>query len=298
MVNNGDVLFIHKKQIKTIDAIRNDTVRIDIGEGHLKHVFVNLNDVTVPAGLPSIFALRDAIKAMLDADDGTLDPTLANQITEVNLLTDIKTEVIRDTGLLTDIKTGQATQNGKLDGIKNTQDATNTLLNDIKTGQVTEITHLNNIKNAQDTHSTLLNDLKTGQVTENAHLNNIKNAQDTHSTLLTNVRDGIVNIQNQNNTEQGYLLDMIDLLTQLNTTMSAANGNSSFGDPTRIDESEPEMVYNGYSAAGAEPHIAVWAIKRIRRFGDEFVTEWADGNQLFDNIWNNRQELQYLPLHG
>ncbi|HYD20243.1 MAG TPA: hypothetical protein VEB40_02110 [Flavipsychrobacter sp.] len=217
--NDGEILFIQKKLVKTIDTLRNDTVRIDIGEGPLKHVFININDVTLPAGLEDVAELRDAIKVMLDAgEDGVSDPTLENQEEELGLLTTIKDRQITDSGLLTNIKDGQTTANG--------------------------------------------------------HLSNIKNAQDAHTSLLE---------------------DMIDLLTQLNSTMSEASA-PSFGDPSRIDESEPGIVYYGYGASGADPMALVWAIKRVRRVGDEYITEWADGDQQYNNKWADHHVLVYLPL--
>jgi len=66
VINDGTPLLIIKTQVKTIDTVKNEMVRIDIGEGALKHIYINYADVTIPAGVGDVFALRDVIKAMLD----------------------------------------------------------------------------------------------------------------------------------------------------------------------------------------------------------------------------------------
>ena len=40
IVNSGNVILVSKLQIKTIDTIRNDVVRLDIGEGALKNIYL------------------------------------------------------------------------------------------------------------------------------------------------------------------------------------------------------------------------------------------------------------------
>ncbi|MFI5195700.1 MAG: hypothetical protein ACHQD8_01300 [Chitinophagales bacterium] len=81
VVNDGTPLFLVKTQIKTIDTVKNEMVRIDIGEGALRHIYIKHADVTIPAGLADASALRDAIKAMLDtAQPGTDLTGLTNLI--------------------------------------------------------------------------------------------------------------------------------------------------------------------------------------------------------------------------
>lgn len=64
IIRDSSKLIVHKCQIRTIDTLQGDTVRIDIGEGALHHVYVKYSEVTEPA-TADVNALRDAIKAML-----------------------------------------------------------------------------------------------------------------------------------------------------------------------------------------------------------------------------------------
>ena len=90
-------LLVTKEQVKTIDTIQNNIVRIDIGEGPLKNIFINYQDVTTPV-VGSASALRDVIKGMLLSDLYTTgDATEAGQVNILSQLTNIA-------GILSDIK--------------------------------------------------------------------------------------------------------------------------------------------------------------------------------------------------
>lgn len=104
IVTNGDALHVNKKLVKTLDILQNDTVRINIGEGTLHHLYIKLADVNQPAGMQDVQALRDVIKHMLDADDGQPDPTLENQIAELNLISQIQSAQAEQTGLMNTVK--------------------------------------------------------------------------------------------------------------------------------------------------------------------------------------------------
>ena len=175
IVNGGSVILVSKIQIKTIETIRNDGIRLDIGEGALKNIYVRFADVTTPAGLADAGQLRDAINAML----------LSNVA-----------------GGATEIK------------------------------QDTEIGILNGILGA-------LNDLK-----------------------------GIM----------------------------TTGGGGGIKQPVRIDESKPNVVYYGYAAIGSAIDAPVWAIQRVTRANDIIVYEWADGNENYDNVWENRYMLDYSGI--
>lgn len=83
------ILLVTKEQVKTIDTIQNNIVRIDIGEGPLKNIFINYQDVTAPV-VTSASELRDLIKGMLLSDqyDGG-DATEQGQVNILDKLTDI-----------------------------------------------------------------------------------------------------------------------------------------------------------------------------------------------------------------
>lgn len=53
------------------------------------------------------------------------------------------------------------------------------------------------------------------------------------------------------------------------------------------------ITYVGKAAIGASTSVAVWQVQKIDSTSGIVIT-WADGNDLFDNIWNNYATLNYL----
>jgi len=82
--NGTSVLFVTKAQVKTIDTIANGIVRLDIGEGPLKNVFLKWSDVEDPV-TTSAAALRDVIKNMM--------PNLSEETGVFGELTNIKNAI-------------------------------------------------------------------------------------------------------------------------------------------------------------------------------------------------------------
>lgn len=62
---------------------------------------------------------------------------------------------------------------------------------------------------------------------------------------------------------------------------------------TRIDEVSASVTYIGKAIPGSTTAEAVWSIQKMVVTGTETSFEWADGNPLFDNIWDNRAGLTY-----
>lgn len=177
IVNKGSVILVNKLQIKSIETIRTDTVRLDIGDGALKNIYIKFTEVTIPAGLTDAGQLRDAINTMLKTNSDGL-----------------ATAELQQTG--------------------------NTTLNSILT---------------------VLGEIKV---------------------ILSNLKCG------------GNCQEM------------------------RIDESDPLSIYYGFAVAGSATGQAVWSIRRESRKkeNDIVIVEWADGNELFDNVWEQRIDLAYAPL--
>lgn len=80
---NGKILLVAKDQVKTIDTVRDNIVRIDIGEGPLKNIFLNYQEVADPA-VASANELRDTIKAMMLSDQ--YDGGDAKETTQISIL--------------------------------------------------------------------------------------------------------------------------------------------------------------------------------------------------------------------
>lgn len=62
---------------------------------------------------------------------------------------------------------------------------------------------------------------------------------------------------------------------------------------TRIDEADSNTIYIGKAKIGALTSDAVWQIKKISTSATITSILWADGNDAFDNVWDNRVSLNY-----
>lgn len=71
--------------------------------------------------------------------------------------------------------------------------------------------------------------------------------------------------------------------------------NLRLGDnPIRIDEVTDTLIYVGYAQnVGQDESLERWKIKRIEQVGTVWEIKWADGDELYDNIWDNRGSLNY-----
>ncbi len=66
---NGSTFLLNKPQVRSVEVLRNEIIRLDVGAGALNHIHVSYADVTIPANLADVAALRDAIKVMLDTNN-------------------------------------------------------------------------------------------------------------------------------------------------------------------------------------------------------------------------------------
>lgn len=62
---------------------------------------------------------------------------------------------------------------------------------------------------------------------------------------------------------------------------------------TLVDEASSTVTYVGEAATGTSLSSALWRIKRLTQSGNVLLIEWADGDGLFNNIWDNRAGLSY-----
>jgi hypothetical protein len=270
VVNDGTPLLIIKTQIKTIDTVKNEMVRIDIGEGALRHIYIKHADVTIPQGLQDASALRDAIKAMLDGAGGDFSPLIAAIQTEVGKVGDVKAGI--------DTLTQQVTTTGQAQ-----VDSTNAL----KAG-IDKIVQQASVSNDAQTKN----------------LADVKQSVDALGQVITNSNPGVElqlihdEIVTSGKTQATLLTNMTQVLNQINVSLSGNNNNLKY--PVRIDESVPMVIYNGFAVsatpAGPATTDPVWAIQKVTRNGDVYIYEWANGNQQFTNVWDNRVNLNYLPL--
>lgn len=93
--SQGKILMVRKEQIKTIDQFNESTVRLNIGEGPLKNIFINVANVIDPI-LSSVEQLIDFISQLMitppaeiqnNNPNGATEPTLVaalNQLTWIH----------------------------------------------------------------------------------------------------------------------------------------------------------------------------------------------------------------------
>jgi len=58
------------------------------------------------------------------------------------------------------------------------------------------------------------------------------------------------------------------------------------------DTSTTSVTYLGEAAIGSATSAAVWRVRKIDKTSDMVIT-WADGDDLFDNVWDDRVSLTY-----
>jgi len=58
------------------------------------------------------------------------------------------------------------------------------------------------------------------------------------------------------------------------------------------DSGDSNVEYIGQAAIGAATDAASWQIMKVDKTSGTIIT-WADSNEDFDNVWNNREALSY-----
>jgi len=55
------------------------------------------------------------------------------------------------------------------------------------------------------------------------------------------------------------------------------------------------LVYHGIAKCGSSKSAAVWCVKKLTYSGENLTDiQFADGNERFDNVWDDRASLTYL----
>lgn len=62
---------------------------------------------------------------------------------------------------------------------------------------------------------------------------------------------------------------------------------------TRIDDVGGGVSYVGKAKPGKATSIPQWQIRRLTIVGTDSVVEWADGDNKYDNVWDDRAVLSY-----
>lgn len=72
--------------------------------------------------------------------------------------------------------------------------------------------------------------------------------------------------------------------------ISAIEGNYA----VQVDEATGSITYIGKAAIGSATSSAVWQIKKMdESTSPEVIITWADGDDSFNNVWDDRASLSY-----
>jgi hypothetical protein len=82
------------------------------------------------------------------------------------------------------------------------------------------------------------------------------------------------------------------VVTNLKTKVDSLD-NKIFYQPKMVDESDVNVVYNGFAVPGTNPEANTWAIQRVTFANQIYTYEWAGGTKDFDKTWTGRTDLQY-----
>lgn len=52
-------------------------------------------------------------------------------------------------------------------------------------------------------------------------------------------------------------------------------------------------IYIGEAEPGTATSASAWRIQKVQTSGNNVDALWADGNTRFDNVWDNRESLNY-----
>jgi hypothetical protein len=63
--------------------------------------------------------------------------------------------------------------------------------------------------------------------------------------------------------------------------------------PTIVDETNPNLIYNGFASLSASTREPVWAIQKVTNSFGILTYQWASGNKNYDKVWDNRKALVY-----
>lgn len=83
----------------------------------------------------------------------------------------------------------------------------------------------------------------------------------------------------------------VDQYGNLKTTGGGSSAAAIYA--TRLDEASASVTYVGNANVGSLDADPVWQIKKITESGSITKIEFAEGEQTFDKVWDDRAALSY-----
>lgn len=120
--------------------------------------------------------------------------------------------------------------------------------------------------------------------------------------LITNVKENVIIYQFNVVGKGGTASTNVLTLDYDTTAMADTDELQIFYDDPAIEHlplvaiayNGSDLEYLGRAAAGSAKNAAVWQICKLTYSGSNPTDiKWADGNQNYDNVWDNRASLSY-----
>lgn len=74
---------------------------------------------------------------------------------------------------------------------------------------------------------------------------------------------------------------------------AGVDGGDAVPYAVELDDAGGGVTYVGKADPGTATSTAGWQIQRITESAGDVTVEWADGDALFNNVWDNRLSLAY-----
>jgi hypothetical protein len=120
---------------------------------------------------------------------------------------------------------------------------------------------------------------------------NVAISDGTH-TLDVNADGSINSVVTATNLDIRPLDALIDNV-EVSGTVSVDNFPSEQVYATRVDEASSTVTYIGKAVPGTTNAASLWQISRLTQSGSVLSSEYANGSDAFNQVWNDRASLSY-----
>ncbi len=94
-------------------------------------------------------------------------------------------------------------------------------------------------------------------------------------------------------TEEALTVNVVEEVAEVITVGTQGPLTADIDYKVLVDDyTTPNIQYIGRAAIGSATSAAVWQIAKLDT-SSGLVKTWADGDALFNNVWNNRTSLTY-----
>ena len=111
---------------------------------------------------------------------------------------------------------------------------------------------------------------------------------DNQVTMIAQLDELITNSDNQGSSLANISTKATAILDELQSDISDKRLT------VRLDQVSDNLFYVGKALIGANESSSVWQVVRYTQTGTILKSEYANGNEAFDQVWNDRTTLTYV----